>query len=147
LCEKCFIDDMANFFDIKERFVELYEPVEMALESNRLSSFVSWPYTLKDTCNKQNLAKAGFYCDPTDSSPDCVRCFFCLKQLHSWQRNDSPWDEHVRHTIKQGIPCPFMELGKVEAELTVGEFFELTNKRLDIVFEKLKEETLKIIDN
>ncbi|KRZ09933.1 Baculoviral IAP repeat-containing protein 5.2 [Trichinella zimbabwensis] len=138
---------MANLFDIKERLDKLYGPVEMALESNRLSSFDSWPYTSKNRCNKQNMAKAGFYLDPTDSSADCVRCFFCLKQLHNWKRNDSPWDEHIRHTIKQGKPCPFMDLGKVEAELTVGEFFELTSKRLDIVFEKLKEETLKMFDN
>ncbi|KRY70076.1 Baculoviral IAP repeat-containing protein 5.2 [Trichinella pseudospiralis] len=147
LYENCIIDNMARFFDVKERLIELYGPVEMALESNRLSSFVSWPYTSKDRCNKQNLAKAGFYYDPIDSDEGCVRCFFCLKELHDWQRNDNPWDEHVRHTIKKGKPCPFIELGKAEAELTVGEFFQLTNKRLDIVFEKLKEEVLETFDN
>ncbi|KRY35667.1 Baculoviral IAP repeat-containing protein 5.2, partial [Trichinella spiralis] len=140
LFENCFTDNMEIPFDIEERLAELFGPEEMALESNRLSSFVSWPYTSEDTCNKENLAKAGFFSDPTTSSGDCVKCFFCLKSLQDWDRDDNPWDEHLRLTIRKGTSCPFMELGKVEEDLTVGEFFILTKKRLDIVFAKLEEE-------
>ncbi|KRZ01384.1 Baculoviral IAP repeat-containing protein 5.2 [Trichinella zimbabwensis] len=119
---------MASVFDTKERLVELYGPVEMALEAIVFGESGVLPRPYRFRCRLRKM-------------------LFLFKELHDWERTDNPWDEHVRHTIKKGKPCPFIELGKVEAELTVGEFFELTNKRLNILFEKLKEEVLKTFDN
>ena len=39
----------------------------------------------------KQMAAAGFYHDPSNLSPDSVRCFVCQKELEGWEPEDDPW--------------------------------------------------------
>ena len=41
------------------------------------------------------LAQAGFYFQPTSSSPDNVTCYLCRKDLDGWEVDDDPVREHL----------------------------------------------------
>jgi hypothetical protein len=43
------------------------------------------------------LAQAGFYFNPSASSPDNVRCFSCDVNLDGWEPEDDPTIEHYTH--------------------------------------------------
>lgn len=62
------------------------------------------------------MAKAGFIFQPLPSNPDNVSCFLCGKALDGWEENDSPLEEHLRHSPE----CGWAITAAVEAEL--GEY-------------------------
>ncbi|OUC47023.1 hypothetical protein D917_07254 [Trichinella nativa] len=68
------MDNMEIPFDIEERLSELFGPEEMALESNRLSSFVSWPYTSEDT-----FGESGVFQRPYSVKWKLRKMFFLFK--------------------------------------------------------------------
>jgi hypothetical protein len=43
------------------------------------------------------LSHAGFYFNPSKTSPDNVTCFLCHKSMEGWSPNDDPFDEHFTH--------------------------------------------------
>ena len=43
------------------------------------------------------LARAGFYYNPTSSCPDNVVCFLCNSNLDGWEDTDDPVNEHISH--------------------------------------------------
>lgn len=44
------------------------------------------------------LAKAGFFYYPTQTNPDNVACFLCLKNIDGWEEEDDPLAEHLKHS-------------------------------------------------
>lgn len=42
------------------------------------------------------LARAGFYFEPTPEFPDNVVCYLCLKRVGGWEVTDDPLEEHLR---------------------------------------------------
>ena len=55
---------------------------KMNREENRLKSFKDWPLDNEySKCTSKSLAKAGFVHIPSESEPDLVKCFVCLKQF------------------------------------------------------------------
>ena len=55
---------------------------KMNREENRLNSFKDWPLDNDySTCTSKNMAAAGFFHIPSESEPDLVKCFACLKEL------------------------------------------------------------------
>ena len=55
---------------------------KMNREENRRNSFKDWPLDNNySTCTSKNMAAAGFFHIPTESEPDLVKCFACLKEL------------------------------------------------------------------
>jgi hypothetical protein len=57
----------------------------------RLDSFKEWPPSLPQ--QPDDLARAGFY---YYGIKDMVKCFFCNGGLKNWDRNDDPFEDHVR---------------------------------------------------
>ncbi|KAM7219040.1 hypothetical protein V8F06_005632 [Rhypophila decipiens] len=77
---------------------------------SRAPKVVSWPHQKLST---EELAKAGFYFDPSPEDPDNVTCFLCLKSLSGWDEQDHPLQEHLNH-----VPdCGWAITAAVEAGL------------------------------
>lgn len=43
------------------------------------------------------LAKAGFYYQPSKSNPDNATCYLCHSNLDGWEEGDDAIQEHIRH--------------------------------------------------
>ncbi|XP_046647255.1 baculoviral IAP repeat-containing protein 5-like [Daphnia pulicaria] len=102
---------------------------EMVYEENRLSTFLKnrqWPFLEDCNCTPEKMATAGFYWCGSESQPDLVRCFVCLKDFEGWEPNDIPKDEHKRLSPQ----CPYVKLGKEPENCTVKEVMELCQKSL-----------------
>lgn len=57
-------------------------------------------------CTAEYFAKAGFYNISSETYPDLVKCHACPVELGNWEKEDDPWEEHV----KRGKECPYIEL-------------------------------------
>ncbi|XP_038635383.1 baculoviral IAP repeat-containing protein 5b [Scyliorhinus canicula] len=114
----------------------LLESKLMYSYENRLATFRNWPFTECCRCTPENMAKAGFLHCPTENEPDVATCFFCLKELESWEPEDEPWLEHQRHSPA----CAFLALKADVLDLTVEEFFRLEMERLTLYMKKVAAE-------
>nr|CAB3225570.1 baculoviral IAP repeat-containing protein 2 [Phallusia mammillata] len=66
----------------------------MADERTRLATFkFNWPNHINAT--PQELAQAGLY---FLGERDRLKCWYCNKGFHNWERNDVPWVEHAKHS-------------------------------------------------
>ncbi|KAL8562474.1 hypothetical protein ACOMHN_008618 [Nucella lapillus] len=63
----------------------------MAVEPERLATFVSWPAQMKQ--KPAVLAQAGLY---YIGDGDKVKCFHCDVLLYNWEPEDDPYEEHAR---------------------------------------------------
>ncbi|PFH56183.1 hypothetical protein XA68_16926 [Ophiocordyceps unilateralis] len=79
----------------------------------RSGKVAAWPHK---QIAPASLAKAGFYFDPTPTSPDNVVCFLCAKGLDGWEAGDDPLLEHLKHAPD----CGWATVAAIEAE--VGEY-------------------------
>ena len=43
------------------------------------------------------LARAGFFYQPTYSFPDNTRCYLCKSSLDGWEADDNAVEEHLKH--------------------------------------------------
>ncbi|XP_043785573.1 baculoviral IAP repeat-containing protein 5 [Apis laboriosa] len=117
----------------------------------RLKTFEDWPFQSSDnSCNPERMAAAGFYVVGGKKEPDLVECFICSKQLDSWDPDDDPWNEHMKHESQ----CSFIRLGKSdETTWTVNELFDLFKRymvkecihELDEAVTKAKEESTRLV--
>lgn len=48
------------------------------------------------------LARAGFYYQPTSSCPDNTTCYLCKSNLDGWEENDNAVNEHLKHSPNCG---------------------------------------------
>ncbi|KAL8377963.1 hypothetical protein RB595_008583 [Gaeumannomyces hyphopodioides] len=77
--------------------------------SSRAPKTLSWPHKFLPPFE---LAKAGFYFDPHPGNPDNVVCFLCNKNMDGWEADDSPIEEHLKHSPN----CGWAVTAAVEAE-------------------------------
>ncbi|XP_043924105.1 baculoviral IAP repeat-containing protein 5 [Protopterus annectens] len=121
---------------------------------NRLRTYVNWPFTDDCNCTPYNMASAGWLHCPSENGPDVAQCFFCFKELENWEPEDSPLEEHAKHSPA----CGFVQLKKKVEELTVQEFLKLdkervknrTNKQYALktaVFNQMAEKVRQSIEN
>jgi baculoviral IAP repeat-containing protein 5 len=68
------------------------------------------------------MAQAGFYWCGNDRENDSAACFVCGKELDGWEENDDPWSEHRKHAPQ----CMFVKYSRPESDLTLEEFFNIT---------------------
>ncbi|KAJ9467139.1 Protein bir1 [Diplonema papillatum] len=80
--------------------------VSLSRESDRQRTFASWKSLPSDSVTPQGLAAAGFFHNPTSSSPDRCTCFVCGISLVQWQCDDDPLAEHVKNAPR----CPFVRV-------------------------------------
>lgn len=59
------------------------------------------------------LAKAGFYFNPSPTNPDNCTCFLCQKGLDGWEAGDDPLVEHLTHASH----CGWAIVNAIEAEI------------------------------
>lgn len=88
-------------------------------EKDRRESFKSWPFEGKSPCNVRKMAEAGFFWTGNKRENDTATCFACGKVLDGWERDDDPWEEHIKHAPQ----CIFVKFRKPEEELTVRGSF------------------------
>ena len=69
---------------------DLPPDTDYSKKEERLKSFIDWPryYTQKPA----ELSESGFYMIERHA----VKCFLCGLELHEWERNDIPAEEHFR---------------------------------------------------
>ncbi|KAF6224370.1 hypothetical protein HO133_010947 [Letharia lupina] len=60
---------------------------------------LKWPH--KNPSPPQ-LARAGFYYQPTSSCPDNTTCYLCKSNLDGWEENDNAVNEHLKHSPNCG---------------------------------------------
>ncbi|KAL8403785.1 hypothetical protein RB594_008878 [Gaeumannomyces avenae] len=77
--------------------------------SSRAPKTLSWPHKFLPPFE---LAKAGFFFDPHPGNPDNVVCFLCSKNMDGWEADDSPIEEHLKHSPN----CGWAVTAAVEAE-------------------------------
>lgn len=65
-----------------------------ASTSKHSSASTKWPHPPTWKATPTSLAEAGFYHDPSSSSPDNVTCFMCKKSLCGWEPEDDPFEIH-----------------------------------------------------
>ncbi|KAI1820393.1 hypothetical protein F4861DRAFT_69885 [Xylaria intraflava] len=53
----------------------------------------SWPHKQLDP---DIFARAGFYFQPSPGAPDNTVCFLCCKNIKGWEKDDDPFEEHLR---------------------------------------------------
>lgn len=99
----------------------------------RLDSFRKWPHARRRNFIPKGpeLAKAGFYFDPSDDSFDNVTCYLCGKSLEGWEESDVPFDVHSEKSA--GCPLVNLHVGKarVETLLHANSFPRLQSATLD----------------
>lgn len=115
------------------------EEFAMHFEANRLESFSDWPFQENCSCTPKRLAEAGFYHIPSESEPDAVRCFMCLKELDGWEPMDDPMLEHKKHAPK----CPFLRHWKPEEEHAVSDFIKSISERQQARVKRMAETKIK----
>uniref|UniRef100_A0A5S6Q0P4 Uncharacterized protein n=1 Tax=Trichuris muris TaxID=70415 RepID=A0A5S6Q0P4_TRIMR len=104
----------------------------MVREQCRCRSFSLGP-RFTSSVSPSKLAEAGFFYLPSADASDAVECAFCAVQLESWDSGGDPWSEHRSHTESKGVKCSFVALGKLEKNITAGEFRELLLVRFDLI--------------
>ncbi|XP_072885595.1 baculoviral IAP repeat-containing protein 5.1-like isoform X1 [Hemitrygon akajei] len=112
----------------------------MYFYENRLATFINWPFTESCCCTPETMAKAGFLHCPTEDELDVVMCFFCLKELESWEPEDDPWAVHQSHSPS----CEFLALKMDVLDLTVEDFFKLEMDWLKLYLKKIASEQVSI---
>ncbi|KAJ9454785.1 putative apoptosis inhibitor ORF99 [Diplonema papillatum] len=103
--------------------VETTAPVPgMVTYQDRLRSFSAWPSHLQSSqVNPTELAKAGFYHNPSQRDPDKCTCFTCGYSLVQWDPTDVPWLEHSKN-----IPaCAFV----VAHKASLKAFNQITKQK------------------
>ncbi|XP_069508918.1 baculoviral IAP repeat-containing protein 5.1-like [Ambystoma mexicanum] len=118
--------------DLLHQYSEMYE------YTNRLKTFVDWPFTENCSCTPENMAKAGFIHSPSQNEPDVARCFFCLKELEGWEPDDDPWNEHARRSAT----CGFLSMQKDHRALAMDEFLKLELERFKCYVHKKTQDTI-----
>lgn len=67
-------------------------------EDERLKTFDNWPLEWLD---KRELANTGLF---YTGDGDTVQCYFCEIELSRWERDDDPFNEHIRFSPN----CPLL---------------------------------------
>ena len=49
-----------------------------------------------DVADGEQLARAGFFYQPTSSCPDNTTCYLCQSNLDGWEEGDDAVEEHLR---------------------------------------------------
>ncbi|KAF8531326.1 hypothetical protein JB92DRAFT_2851424 [Gautieria morchelliformis] len=65
-----------------------------------------WPHPASFLATPTSLASAGFYFNPSPTTPDAVSCFICDKGLADWDPEDDPAQIHLQKCPK----CPWAML-------------------------------------
>lgn len=80
---------------------------------NKRRKVEGWPLPADHSVTPSSLALAGFYYAPLPDASDNATCFLCGKGLGGWEDGDEALEEHISHTIKDGVKkgCPFALLG------------------------------------
>lgn len=81
--------------------------MEYATKEARLKSFepptkrskAGWPHK---NPSADAVATAGFYYAPHKIGDDNVACYLCDRRLDGWEKDDSPVQEHLRHSPECG---------------------------------------------
>ncbi|RZB40810.1 baculoviral IAP repeat-containing protein 5.2 [Asbolus verrucosus] len=129
-----------------EEMTTLKVELEFCFEKRRKETFKSWVFNDKVNCSAAKLAEAGFIFIGNRHEPDSVKCFLCDKHLDSWDEDDDPWTEHLKHSPG----CSFVKLDKPEKTLTLMEFINIRNELIENIFKKIfksrKDQVDELID-
>lgn len=136
-------DDIDEYFIYENRLASFHGPQRVAKRrastaaTSRAPKTLSWPHKSIKPADvslfphmdpiftfervlmrvyRLQMAKAGFFFQPLPSNPDNVVCFLCSKALDGWEEDDSPLEEHLKHSPE----CGWAITAAVEAEL--GEY-------------------------
>ena len=71
------------------------------------------------------MAQAGFYKLDIPGESNATRCFVCFKIFSNWERNDDPFDEHLRHSAN----CAFANLNKSQEHFKLFEWIAIIKAR------------------
>lgn len=115
--------------------------LELVWQAKRLETLNNW---IMARPSAREMAEAGFHC-PIAAHPGIVKCFSCFIELGDWEPTDKPWEEHRKRALTLDPPCKFVEIGKKESELLVGDYLEIL-KSMMLRLAKLNcEQNLKIV--
>uniref|UniRef100_A0A1B6EF27 Uncharacterized protein n=1 Tax=Clastoptera arizonana TaxID=38151 RepID=A0A1B6EF27_9HEMI len=119
---------------------DLLSNMDLFYSKERLKTFKNWPFKKSAICSPIKMAEAGFYCYGDENS---ARCYFCLKTLEGWEKNDDPMEEHRSHRPD----CAFVILNKKEKDITVRDMINLMEARFINILILKHDEDMGEIDN
>ncbi|KIN08425.1 hypothetical protein OIDMADRAFT_187821 [Oidiodendron maius Zn] len=96
-------DTADQYFTYESRLTSFQTAQQLSKRTSNANSNI--PKTLKwphQSPSAQELAKAGFFYNPTHANPDNVVCFLCHKSLDGWEEDDDPVAEHLKHSADCG---------------------------------------------
>ncbi|TVY78495.1 Protein bir1, partial [Lachnellula suecica] len=95
------LNDVADqYFTYESRFSSFQAAQQLSKRrasnaSAKAPKSMKWPHKF---LSPEELAKAGFFYYPLQTSPDNVACFLCHKSLDGWEKHDDPLVEHLTHS-------------------------------------------------
>ncbi|KAL8905597.1 MAG: hypothetical protein Q9207_002547 [Kuettlingeria erythrocarpa] len=78
---------------------------------------VRWPHKSPDPAQ---LARAGFFYNPTSTTPDNTTCYLCHNSLDGWEEDDSAIGEHLNFASD----CGWAVNVRVEQDIEDGNLFQ-----------------------
>ena len=83
-----------------------FTPAHHSKSSSKSTTNLKWPHPASFLATPSSLASAGFYFNPSTTTPDAVSCFICDKGLADWDPDDDPAEIHIQKCPK----CPWAML-------------------------------------
>ncbi|KAL8761762.1 MAG: hypothetical protein Q9184_002161 [Pyrenodesmia sp. 2 TL-2023] len=74
---------------------------------------LKWPHK---SPHPAQLARAGFFYNPTSATPDNTTCYLCRNNLDGWEEDDSAIGEHLNFASD----CGWAAIVRIEQEIEVG---------------------------
>lgn len=94
------VQDVTGIFEINVKFTRFSN------EASRLRSFEEWPKSMEQ--KPEVLSEAGFFYTKVS---DRVACFNCGLGLRCWEREDDPWEQHIKYSPN----CTYVHMVKGRA--------------------------------
>uniref|UniRef100_A0A8C5LM73 Uncharacterized protein n=1 Tax=Leptobrachium leishanense TaxID=445787 RepID=A0A8C5LM73_9ANUR len=95
-----------GFFFTGSKSNSIFQDVDV-----RLDSFKRWPEN--SHINPADLARAGFY---YTGISDAVKCFSCGISLYSFEPEDDPYIEHMKHSSSCEVLCTMTHIKPIQGE-------------------------------
>ncbi|KAH6659026.1 hypothetical protein BKA67DRAFT_685634 [Truncatella angustata] len=82
-----------HYYTQEGRLASFHSTSRKPTAKGKASKSLTWPHK---RIEPTDLARAGFYFDPTPDYPDNAVCFLCHKMIGGWEDGDDPLQEHLR---------------------------------------------------
>ncbi|KAL8734308.1 MAG: hypothetical protein Q9166_001506 [cf. Caloplaca sp. 2 TL-2023] len=104
---------METFANRLESFKVIHPSTKKRTSNAKAAPKLKWPHSSPDPAQ---LARAGFFYNPTASTPDGTTCYLCHCNLDGWEEDDSAIGEHLSFSPH----CGWATIAQIEQDVEDG---------------------------